>query len=77
MPAPRARQIILTTAERRRLEKLAHSHTGGCQQVIRARIVLDATRGHSNAEISRRHGVVAGTVRLWRGRHGGTSDADH
>ena len=52
MPAPRARQIILTAAERRRLGKLAHSHTAGYQQVIRARIVLDAARGHSNAEIS-------------------------
>ena len=69
MPAPRARQIILTTAERRRLKKLACSHTAGYQQVIRARIVLDAARGHSNAEISRRRGLVADTVRLWRGRY--------
>jgi transposase len=69
VPAPRARQIILTTAERRRLRKLAHSRTAGYQQVIRARIVLDAARGHSNAEISRRRGVVADTVRLWRGRY--------
>jgi transposase len=69
VPAPRARQIILTTAERRRLEKLAHSHTAGYQRVIRARIVLDAARGHSNAEISRRRGVAADTVRLWRGRY--------
>ena len=33
MPAPRARQIIVTTAERHRLEKLAYSHTAGYQQV--------------------------------------------
>ena len=69
MPAPRARQIILTTAERRQLEKLAYSRTAGYQQVIRARIVLDSARGYSNAEISRRRGVVADTVRLWRGRY--------
>lgn len=69
MPVPRARQIILTAAERYRLNKLACSHTAGYQQVIRARIVLDAARGCSNAEISRRHGVVADTVRLWRGRY--------
>jgi transposase len=69
VPAPRARQIILTAAERRRLGKLACSRTAGYQQVIRARIVLDAARGCSNAEISRRHGVVADTVRLWRGRY--------
>jgi hypothetical protein len=61
---PRARQIILTTAERHRLEKLAYSRTAGYQHVIRARIVLDAARGYANAEISRRRGVAAGTVRL-------------
>ena len=71
MPAPRARQIILATAERHRLEKLAYSHTAGYQHVIRARIVLDAARGCSNAEISRRRGVAADTVRLWRGRYAG------
>jgi transposase len=69
VPAPRARQIIVTAAERRRLKKLACSHTAGYQQVIRARIVLDAARGYSNAEISRRRGVAADTVRLWRGRY--------
>ena len=69
MPAPRARQIILTTAERHRLKKLAYSRTAGYQQVIRVRIVLDAARGYSSAEISRRRGVVADTVRLWRGRY--------
>ena len=68
MPASRARQIIPTTAERRQLGKLACSRTAGYQQVIRARIVLDAARGCPNAEISRRHGVAADTVRLWRGR---------
>ncbi|MFY9775132.1 MAG: IS630 family transposase [Trebonia sp.] len=69
MPAPRARQIILTTAERHRLRKLAYSHTAGYQQVIRARIVLDAACGYSNAEISRRWSVAVDTVRLWRGRY--------
>jgi transposase len=69
VPAPRARQIIVTAAERRRLEKVAHSRTAGYQRVIRARIVLDAACGRSNAEISRRRGVAADTVRLWRGRY--------
>jgi transposase len=69
VPAPRARQIILTAAERRLLKKLACSRTAGYQQVIRARIVLDAARGYSNAAISRRRGVAADTVRLWRGRY--------
>lgn len=38
------------------------------QQVIRARIVLDAARGDSNATIARQRKVSADTVRLWRGR---------
>jgi len=59
----------VTAAERRRLEKVAHSRTAGYQRVIRARIVLDAACGRSNAEISRRRGVAADTVRLWRGRY--------
>jgi hypothetical protein len=56
VPAPRARRIILTAAERRRLEKLAYSRAAGYQQVIRARIVLDAACGYPDAEISRRRG---------------------
>lgn len=71
MPAPRARQIIVTAAGRRRLSKPACSRAAGCQQVIRARIVPDTARGCPDAEISRRHGAAAGTVRLWRGRYAG------
>jgi transposase len=69
VPSPRARQITLTASERRRLKKLAYSHTTPYQQVIRVRIVLDAARGYSNAKISRRHGMTADTVRTWRGRY--------
>jgi hypothetical protein len=69
VPAPRARQISPTAAERRRLTKLACSRTAPCQQVIRVRIVLDASRGYASATIARRRGVAAGTVRLWRGRY--------
>ena len=69
MPAPRARQISLTAAERRRLKQLACSRTAPYQQVIRVRIVLDASRGYANAKIARRRGVVVDTVRPWRGRY--------
>ena len=69
MPAPRARQINLTTTERRRLTKLAYSHKTPYQQVIRVRIVLDAARGDSNAQIARRRGITVDTVRTWRGRY--------
>ena len=69
MPAPRARQITLTAAERHRLKALAYSHTAGYQQVIRVRIVRDAAHGYSNAKIAHRHGVTVDTVRRWRGRY--------
>jgi len=69
VPAPRARQITLTAAERRRLKALAHSHTAGYQQVIRARIVRDAAYGHSNQKIAHRQAVTVDTVRRWRGRY--------
>ena len=54
MPAPRACQITLTAAERRRLTALAYSHSAPYQQVIRVRIVRDAAHGYSNAKIARR-----------------------
>jgi Homeodomain-like domain/DDE superfamily endonuclease len=69
VPAPRARQITLTAAERRRLKALAYSHTAAYQQVIRVRIVRDAAHGYSNAKIARRQGVTIDTVRRWRDRY--------
>ncbi|BCY08576.1 IS630 family transposase [Actinoplanes sp. L3-i22] len=68
MPVPHARPITLTAAERRTLTALAYSHTAAYQQVIRARIVRDAARGHSNDAIARRHDLSVDTVRRWRGR---------
>ncbi len=68
MPVSHARPITLTTAERRKLTALAYSHTAGYQQVIRARIICDAARRHSNAAIARRHDITVDTVRRWRGR---------
>lgn len=68
MPVASARPIILTATEQRHLDGLAHSHTAGYQQVIRARIVCDAARGDSNNMIAGRHRVSVDTVRRWRGR---------
>jgi transposase len=69
VPAPRARQITLTTAERRRLTTPACSRKAPYQHVVRVRIVLDAARGDSDAQIVRRRGLTVDTVRLWRGRY--------
>ena len=71
MPVPHARQISVTAGDRRRLAKLACCRTAPCQQVIRARIVLEAASGSSNNAISRRLGVSVDTVRCWRGRYAG------
>ncbi|WP_327116022.1 IS630 family transposase [Nocardia sp. NBC_01730] len=71
MPVARARQIVLTASERRRLEKLAYSRTAGFALVVRVRIVLDAAHGYSN-KIALRRQIHLDTVRTWRGRY-----ADH
>lgn len=61
---PRARKIILTTAGRRRLEKLACFHTAGYRQLIRVRIVLVAAHGYANAD----EGMAgpADTIKPWQ-----------
>lgn len=69
MPRFRARQVVLAASERRRLKQLAYSRTAPYQQVVRARIVLDAAHGYSNARIAVRRQVHIDTVRTWRGRY--------
>jgi transposase len=71
VPVPRARQISVTAGDRRRLTRLASCRTAPYQQVIRARIVLEAAGGSSDNAISRRLGVSADTARCWRGRYAG------
>lgn len=61
----------MTAGDRRRLTRLASCRTAPYQQVIRARIVLEAARGSANNAISRRLGVSADTVRCWRSRYAG------
>lgn len=69
MPVPSACQIVLPAGELHPLAKLANSRTAPYRQVIRARIVLDAAHGYSNAAIARRRGAGIDTVRMWRGRY--------
>jgi hypothetical protein len=63
VPVPHARQISVTAGDRRRLTRLASCRTAPYQQVIRARIVLEAAGGSSNNAISRRLGVSVDTAR--------------
>jgi putative transposase len=64
----RATQVKLTKREQKELEQLTKRHRSEQQQVLRARIVLAATQGHSNAQIAREWAVNVDTVRLWRDR---------
>jgi transposase len=61
----------LTASERERLKKMAYGHKTEHRLRQRARIVLHAARGRSNARIARETGLHLDTVRTWRGRFAG------
>src|SRR6266545_4818565 len=61
-------QIRLRASERRCLKARARRQAAPFREVVRARIVLDAAAGLSNALIARRVGVVPNTVGKWRKR---------
>jgi transposase len=60
--------IMLEAADRRVLEATARSRRAEHRQVVRARIVLAAAGGQSNAGIARELRIVVDTVRKWRTR---------
>jgi transposase len=60
--------VNLTVEQRSELEYLSRRVTVPYRQVARARIVLAAADGESNASIARRLMVCVDTVRLWRKR---------
>jgi len=68
MPGPKALAIQLSVAAVTGLTKLVKAHQTGQQIVLRARIILAADQGHSNAQIARELAVDVDTVRLWRQR---------
>jgi transposase len=68
MPGPKALVINLSVEAATDLTKLIKAHQTGQQLVLRARIILAAGQGHSNAQIVRNLGVDVDTVRLWRSR---------
>jgi transposase len=81
MAAPQAVAIVLDEVTRRRLARLGVSRTASVRAAQRARIVLAAADGATNAAIAAVLGIDAGTVRTWRGRfaeHGlaGLADAE-
>jgi putative transposase len=64
----RATQVILSEKEQEALEQITKRHRSEQQQVLRARIVLAAAQGRSNAQIGRDLTLNVDTVRLWRNR---------
>src|SRR6266581_8453165 len=72
----RATQIILTEKEQEELVQMTHRHRSEQQQVLRARIVLAASEGRSNAQIARELAINVDTVRLWRDRWVGLQGID-
>jgi transposase len=68
MPGPKALAIHVSEEASNGLSKLIKAHQTGQQIVLRARIIVAAGEGHSNAQIARRLAVHLDTVRLWRQR---------
>src|SRR5882672_1177522 len=65
---PLASRIHIAPPVRAKLERLVRSATAPRRLVDRARIVLAASAGQSNAEIARALSFTEKTVRKWRNR---------
>ncbi len=65
---PPADRITVTGSQRRELQRLIRAGRTEQRTVIRAKIVLAAADGHSNAAIARLLAVGEDTVRKWRDR---------
>jgi transposase len=61
-------QVMLTASERKLLKRWVRTPTAPYRQVLRAKVVLLAAAGHSNAHIAERLQVTGNTVRKWRRR---------
>src|SRR3954454_16895963 len=62
-------RVMLTDSDRRVLLRRARAARCPHRDVQRARIVLAAADGQTNAAIARRLGICADTVRKWRARY--------
>lgn len=71
-----ATPVVLSEQEEQGLLQITRRHRSEQQVVLRARIVLAAAQGSSNARIARELGVNVDTVRLWRDRWVGLQGID-
>ncbi len=65
---PKPLPVELTDEQHDALQALLRRHATPQQIALRARIVLSAAEGQSNARIAQSCGVTTDTVRLWRAR---------
>src|SRR6266705_456282 len=72
----RATAVVLSEKEQTGLLWITRRHRSEQQVVLRARIVLQAAQGVSNAHIARELGINVDTVRLWRDRWVGLQGID-
>ncbi len=68
MPGPKPVALVLTEPEQQALARLVRGLRTPQQLAVRARIILAAAAGASNAAIARDLQLTEDTVRLWRGR---------
>jgi putative transposase len=72
----RATRVVLSEKEREELTQMSKRHRSEQQVALRARMVLAAAQGQTNAWIARELEVNVDTVRLWRDRWVGWQGID-
>ena len=72
----RAPKVVLTEKEQEALTRISRRYRSEQQVALRARIVLAAAQGHSNAAIARQLQIHVDTARLWRDRWVGLQGID-
>jgi putative transposase len=72
----RATQVLLSEKEQDELEQITKRHRSEQQQVLRARIVVAAAQGRTNAQIAHDLAINVDTARLWRDRWVGLQGID-
>src|SRR5436305_1416409 len=72
----RATKVILSEKEQEGLTRISRRYRSEQQVALRARIVLAAAEGQSNAQIARELALNVDTARLWRDRWVGLQGID-
>ena len=72
----RATRVVLSEKEQEALTRISRRYRSEQQVAQRARIILAAAQGQSNAQIARELAINVDTVRLWRDRWVGLQGID-